>query len=719
MSDLDRLFYWRGISADYFNYRGEHVTVPLDNRIKLLEAMGVDVSSEEVIAKEAYRLDVEPWQHWLPELYLCSAIQDPHFEINCKQEDFGKPLHWTLVDGEGNTVQKGEFYPEKLVETGNYNFHKQRFSRRKVSLDSLEPNYYQLTVVSESEKLTCTLAAYPNEVYSAEWDDDNLKMWGFIVQLYTIVSERNWGFGDFSDLKVLIERASTYGVDVIGLNPLHALSADLKNYYSPYSPSDRRYTNPLYIDPEVVEDFNSQKLCAKDNTTIESFRQATSIDYVAIRDLKYHAYELMFDTFMDKHFHMGTERFLSFQHYVQSQPECLIDFAFHEAKNQSWSGARYILDGNFSQHDIAQDIFNLNGIFAKPRLALLFHCYLQWIAEVQFESCQKLATDLGMKIGLIRDLAVGADGGGAEVTSNLTLFCQKASVGAPPDPLAQTGQNWGLPPIAPSELRRSGFKHFIELLRHNMNHCGALRIDHAMSLMRLWWCPPHKTADAGAYVYYSFEDMLGLLKLESYLNKCLVIGEDLGVVPDEFRQALIEAKIFTNKIFYFEKVYGDAFKHPEDYDGHALAMLNNHDVPTLVSWWNGTDLTIRDELNILEEGVTIEQVRSNRQQEKQHLLNLLREKGLCPESWSESIPDRAADSELIEAILMLSARVNSKIFVLQLEDLLFMDAPVNVPGTFHEHANWQRKLTTPVQEIFNDDKTDRLLRNVNQVRKSL
>ncbi|VUD51065.1 4-alpha-glucanotransferase [Thalassocella blandensis] len=717
MSDLDRLFYWRGIAADYFNYRGEHVTVPLDNRIRLLEAMGVDVSSKDVIAKEAYRLDVEPWQHWLPPLYLTPA-KNPYFEINCKPEDFKRQLHWTLIDAEGNLVQSGDVDANTLEETGDYIFKQQRFSRRKLYINAIEPQYYQLTVVADDEKTVTQLAAFPDEVYQSNWSDNNEKVWGFIIQLYTLVSDRNWGIGDFSDLTSLIRNAVDVGVDVIGLNPLHALSTDLHNYYSPYSPSDRRYTNPLYIDPVLVEDYNEKLLTEEDRAKRQTLQASQSVDYVSVRNLKYKIYQKMFDSFVEQHFHAGTDRFLSFQHYVEAQPECLFDFAYHEARYQNWEGVRYSLSDDFSYHDIVQDIFNLNGTFTKARLALLFHCYLQWLADVQFESCQNLAQTLGMKVGLIRDLAVGADGGGAEVSSNLTLFCRKASIGAPPDPLAQTGQNWGLPPMAPSELRRSGFNHFIELLRHNMNHCGALRIDHAMSLMRLWWCPPHTTADAGAYVYYSFAEMLGLLKLESVLNNCLIIGEDLGVVPDEFRQELTKAKIFTNKIFYFEKVFGDAFKAPEHYDPHALAMLNNHDVPTLVSWWNGTDLIIRDKLNILEEGVDIHQVRNARQVEKRNLFNLLREKNLCPESWSEEDITRPADQALIEAILQLSSQVASKIFVLQLEDLLLMDAPVNVPGTFQEHANWQRKLTHSIADIFANEKIQQQLKNINKNRKA-
>lgn len=718
MSDLDRLFYWRGITADYLNYRGEHVGVPLANRLNLLKAMGVDVSTAEAIEKEAYRLDVEPWKHWFPKLTMAPAGPDTFFEIHLQPEDKEVELQWKITDDCGKPVRAGHFRYNQLEESGEYIHEGIKFSRRKVPIGHLEPNYYDLTVRSLRKLETTRLAVFPPTVHQEYWSSAGERIWGVIVQLYTLRSERNWGIGDFTDLRELVEKLAHQGADVVGLNPLHTLSPYLNEYFSPYSPSDRRYLNPLYIDPYWIVDYTEFAKGALDKSLLNECRSDKNVDYVKQRSLKYPVFQAMFDVFVDKELSHRSDRYGEFESFVNSHGSALLKFAFYEACHQDWPDARYVLRFNEKYEDVAGAIFDKkqpNG----ASLALLFHCYLQWLAHQQLEACQQTAKKYGMKVGLIRDLAVGADGGGAEVSSNLDLYCRKSAIGAPPDPFAQTGQNWGLPPVIPSELRNSGFKHFINLLRSNMASCGALRIDHAMSLMRLWWVPPAQTADHGAYVYYPFRELLGLLALESHLNKCLIIGEDLGVVPDEFREALGAAQIFTNKVFYFEKIHHGKFKRPEDYDAHALAMVNNHDVPTLVSWWNGSDLELRDSLNLLEEGVDYTTICAQRSREKENLLALLYESGLYPRSWQGRQVDAPADEDLVEAILLLTSRTASKIYVMQLEDLLMMEDPVNVPGTFQEHANWQRKLTSTLTMIFESKRIATLFSNINQQRKKI
>lgn len=724
MSDLDRLFYWRGIAADYKNFRGEHVQVPIEYRVNLLRSMGVDVSSPEKIAEEAFALDVEPWQHCFPRLVVSPSGPNAQFEINISPERFGERFQWSLEDRQHRSIADGSFAPDTIEETGEYLFEGRRFSRRRVCAGDLAPGYYVLKVSSPSCKEQTTLAVYPQQTASAEWIETNSKIWGVIVQLYTLKSDRSWGIGDFGDLAALLQKIAATGADVVGLNPLHVLSPDLETHFSPYSPSDRRYINPLYIDIASIADFSAIG-GQVDLSLVDEVRGATAVDYQKVRDLKYSVLQQMFASFLNTDLLSGSSRSQSFCNFVEKHKASLLDFAFYEACYQRWQGATFIIDSAGDSTEIAADIFPpgqaifpLGQAKQPAQLAVLFHCYLQWLADLQLENCQTTALSCGMKVGLIRDLAVGAEGGGAEVSANTDLFCRGSAIGAPPDPLAQTGQNWGLPPVIPSELRNTGFKHLIELFRSNMQHCGALRIDHAMSLMRLWWCPPGQTADHGAYIYYPFTEMLGLLTLESHLNNCLIIGEDLGVVPDEFRQAIGEAKVFSNKVFYFEKDAGNQFRAPQEYDVHSLAMVNNHDVPTLASWWNSTDLELRRRLDLLEQGVNYKDVCQARAEEKMQVLGMLQTQGLYPESWQGKTVDQAADRDLIDAILLLLSHASSTIFVMQLEDFLLMDEPVNVPGTFKEHANWQRKLSATIDEIFANERIMSLLNRIDAIRKN-
>ncbi len=715
MSDLERLFYWRGIASDYFNYRGEHVSVPEDNRLRLLEAMGISPSDPDVVQKDAFQLDVAPWLRWFPKLVVAEAGEQVSFDINLAPEDLSDTLDWRISNQEGLLVASGTVNATGLKETGDYLHRGKRFSRRQLCVGPLSANYYHLNVLSGRRSASTELAVCPVRAYQPAWLNKgaDARPWGVLVQLYTLRSTRNWGMGDFTDLRELIEIAAEKGADMIGLNPLHALSTDLRTHFSPYSPSDRRYINPLYIDPVWIPEYTAHVKLSVDKTLRESLRKADTVDYDKMRALKYPVFQRMFTMFIEREWAVDSSRFQALRDFIVTEGDALVKFARYEAIRQSWPYAVFRLDAEQGKNADANNVFELEGSISQ---AIVFHCYLQWLAQKQLAECQHAAKKSGMKLGLIRDLAVGANGDGAEVQNTGGLFCRKAAIGAPPDPLAQTGQNWGLPPAIPSEMRKSGFKHFIALLRTNMRHCGALRIDHAMSLMRLWWCPPGTTADQGAYVYYPFPELQRLLALESQLNECLVVGEDLGVVPNEFREAMAYRGVFSNKLFYFERGDGERFKAPAEYDPVSLAMAANHDVPTLASWWARTDLALRHTLNLLEEGVSYEDMCAQRARDKENLMTALYDAKLYPASWHGRSLDEPADAALIEAILVLAARSASKLFVLQLEDLLMMDTPVNVPGTFDEHANWQRKLSVTTQAIFSDQGVEKIVQKIQHER---
>lgn len=714
MSDLDRLLHECGISADYSNYQGEYVQIPLENRICLLKAMGVNTSDEACIQEELRHFDTELWEHWLTKIIVETVSDNVFVEINFKPEDKNKTFKWTLFDSARQLSNTGSFEYDELEEVGEYYDGDVRYSRRKLFLGGYSFGYYQLLLESDNKSEETILALCPSTVYGLE---TNEKIWGVIIQLYTLRSERNWGIGDFVDLQYLIKELADSGADTVGLNPLHALSHNLDMHFSPYNPSDRRFLNPLYIAPDYVVDFDGISNVSLDSL-LEKLRSEQYVDYEKIRNCKYTYFQKMFDVFVKNEINCFTQRAEDFFSYIKDRGESLLKFSYFEATHQIWENAQFIFDASITFDTIPKKLPNKKvQEIDQLQLTLWFYCYLQWLAEIQLTECQQVSKACGMSVGLVRDLAVGADGGGSEVESKDDLFCRLSSIGAPPDPLAQTGQNWGMPPIIPSKLRESGYEHFIDLLRANMTHCGALRIDHAMSLMRLWWCPPGETADHGVYVYYPFRELLGLLNLESHLNQCLVIGEDLGVVPNEFREKITHAKLITNKVFYFEKDHGNNFKAPQHYEENALAMINNHDVPTLLSWWNGTDLLLRNDLNLLEQGVAYESVCEQRHQDKEKLMSVLFNNDSYPESWHGKSIENPADRELIEAILVFFSRVKSKIVVMQLEDFLMMDKPVNVPGTFHEHKNWQRKLSSNIEGIFSDGAIKKLLEKINQQRK--
>jgi (1->4)-alpha-D-glucan 1-alpha-D-glucosylmutase len=308
-----------------------------------------------------------------------------------------------------------------------------------------------------------------------------------------------------------------------------------------------------------------------------------------------------------------------------------------------------------------------------------------------------------MRVGMYHDLAVGVDADGFETWARPELYALDARIGAPPDAFCPNGQDWGLPPIIPREMRRDGYQSFIDVLRANMRFGGALRIDHVMGLMRLFWVPAGGRPADGAYVRYPFSDLLAILALESQRNQCLIIGEDLGTVPDEVRDALRPADVLSYRVFYFEKDSHGEFRPPEEYPAQALVTVSTHDLPTLVGFWRERDIAVRDEHGLFPSPDARDAQRIERARDRERLLRALSRAELSSsnvELTPTSRPELTFDSIL--AVHALLARTPSRLFLFQFEDVLGESDQANLPGTTVEYPNWRRKLATNLEDLAHD-----------------
>ena len=377
------------------------------------------------------------------------------------------------------------------------------------------------------------------------------RLWGFMVQLYGLRSERNWGIGDFSDLRNLADIAAELGAGVIGVNPLHATQG------SPYSPSSRHALNVLYIDVEAVPGFESSDQLRK---RLRALRESELVDYEGVRRVKLEALEAIFKKTKPK---------------VQVTGSYPVFDALREKFGGGWqSWSKQYQDPRSSA---------VKSFAKKNASRVAFHAWLQRVARRQLEEVQRHTQDLGMPLGLYVDLALGADRGGAEVWAEQDAFAVDASCGAPPDEFNPRGQDWGLPPYSPRALRAKAYRPFIDLLRANMPVGGALRMDHVMALSRLWWIPQGAKPERGGYVNYPLRELLAVLAAESRRARCLVVGEDLGTVPAELRTALNEAGVLSYRPLLFEKNAQGEFCPPQAYPREALVCVSTHDLPT----WRG------------------------------------------------------------------------------------------------------------------------------------
>ncbi|MGQ0652853.1 MAG: malto-oligosyltrehalose synthase [Betaproteobacteria bacterium] len=502
------------------------------------------------------------------------------------------------------------------------------------------------------------------------------RVWGFMLQLYGIRSERNWGIGDFTDLRRLIERSASLGASVVGVNPLHATLG------SPYSPNSRHALNPLYIDVEAVPGFDKSMVSPALRRRIRALREAALVDYEGVAAAKLQVLEQLFvrtktqtgealkkspprrrgSSFSLNN--MGSRfRGNDYSPLSRGVPS---RFAVYEALREKfgygWQGwPREYRDPGSAE---------VKRFAARNANRVAFHDFLQAVAREQLDLAQQRAHELGMPAGLYVDLALGADRRGAEVWSNQRGFALDVSCGAPPDEFNPIGQDWGLPPYSPRALRDAGYKPFAQLLAANMPEGGALRMDHVMALSRLWWVPKGAKADEGGYVSYDFEPMLAILAAQSRRKRCAVIGEDLGTVPPELRAALSAAHVLSYRPLIFERAFP-----PE-----ALVCVSTHDLPTWRGFWASQDLKLRRSLGLTRDPGREQAARDAELEKLRHL-------GL--------------DDNPLSAHAFI-ARTPSMIALLQPEDVFDLVEQANLPGTTGEHPNWRRKLPLTLERWKGD-----------------
>ena len=700
---IDRLARLRGIGDAYHDYRGDLRYFTLKTKTDILRAMGCAVDDPVALAAELVNLEVSQWRQLLP---LIATARGPRIglDLNIPAREFGSSLVWT-VNLEDGGRRDGVLSTADCPELWRGEIEGSWITRRRLELTvDLPPGYHELEVKLAGVVSRCPLVLSPSECFEPPAIVQGRRLWGVAVQLYTVRSRSNWGIGDFGDLKRLIRWLAPRGAGFIGLNPLHALAPADPARASPYSASSRHFLNILYIAvpavPELADCDAARALIESAGfaARLEALRATPLVDYRAVADAKFEVLEVLFRDFCDRHLALDTERARDFRAFVASGGLLLQAHAIFDALDQHFRATLGTPSGWLSWPEEYRDV---NGAAARhfaatQPLQVQFYLYLQWLAHDQLTTAQALARDLGMPIGLYGDYAVGANPGGSETWMDRTSYRMGAEIGAPPDPLALKGQGWGIPPLDPVVMQTEHLQGFMHLIRNNMHYYGALRLDHVMSLFRLWWVAAGDSPNEGAYVHYPLHQLLTVLALESERSACLVVGEDLGVVPDEMRRAMPEFGLYHYKVLLFEKMAG-RFRRPEEFVRRGLGTVTTHDMPTLRSYWEGRDIELRRNLNLYPSLEIQDEVTRERDHDRVALLAALAEQGLQPSS--PAWPGGEFTAELANALHVYLARSPTTLVALQIEDLLGMIDPVNVPGTDSEYPNWQRKLTADVEDM--------------------
>jgi 4-alpha-glucanotransferase len=508
----------------------------------------------------------------------------------------------------------------------------------------------------------------PPKAFGGDFD----RSWLLAVQLYGVRSSRNWGMGDFTDLAGLIELAAGLGAGGVGLNPLHALFDDRPADCSPYSPNSRLFLNALYIDVEKLPEFSRNVFA--DSDAMARLRESNIVDYVAVAELKWRALRLAFATFKA---HPKAKRQAAFAKFRAERGGLLSRFACFETLRHKFKAPWWEWPEEWQHPDDSQ----CAKLRAGPDAAEIeFIEFVQWAADQQLQSCRDLATRLGMKVGLYLDVAVGVQSDGFDAWNEQEAISRHLAVGAPPDPLNTAGQNWGLAGFNAAGLEAQSFGPFRDMLAASMRHAGAIRLDHVLGLKRLYLVPHGFAAHNGVYVQMPFEALLAVTAQESVVHRCVVIGEDLGTVPEGFREQMADWGIWSYLVMMFERDDRGSFRGVDHYAPNALVTFNTHDLSTYAGWRCFSDLALKRSLGI-DPGESDDA--------RWHALAML----------TDILRHHAIDGHDLYAVVKFLAQTRSRLLAISLEDLLGVIDQPNIPGTVDEHPNWRRRLPLAIDEM--------------------
>ncbi len=705
---LDRAARLWGIEPEYTDTWGaRHVTAPEIERA-ILAALGVPASTAEELDHAVEERLCREWDRMLPPVFVAgesewadgiplsmpAALARETAAVTIRWEDGSSDRHRvalaTLADS-GHAILCGRDYVRKLMALPS----------------GARLGYHDLEISIGERRASTRLILCPDRTYTPSLLRSGRSTAGLAIALYGLRSERNWGCGDFTDLENLLEWAAAgAGASFIGLNPLHAIPNRQPFNISPYLPSSTFYKNPIYLDLERIPDFRNSRRArrwlerAEVQSEIAALRRAEYVEYERVWALKRCGLKLAFLAFL-RELREGTPRVREFREYMEREGDlldryatwCALDDWIHRLHPDVWNWP------DWPEEFREPDALATRSFAEKYWRLVMFYKYAQWQTDLQLGQAQQTARARGLAIGLFHDLALATDRYGADLWAHRPLYVNGCRVGAPPDNFSPKGQDWSFPPPHSEMHRETGYRLFTESIRKNCRHGGALRLDHVMRFFRLYWIPEGMDPGHGAYVLDQYEDLLHILALESVRHKVIVVGEDLGTVTPEIRQALDRFGLYGYKVPYFEKDSRGEFKPPDQYAVQAVVSSSTHDLPTLAGFWIGRDIEERRRCGLLDERGSGEQF-AEREREKQKLLNALFTQRLLPD-W---FPRRAADipeltGELHNAITGWLARAPSRLLAMSEEDLLKETEQQNLPATTSEHPNWRRKLRFTVEEL--------------------
>lgn len=692
MQNLQTLAEKAGISSSYIDKTGQIHYTSDEVRKFFLKNMGYKADNQEEIAKS---LQILEKQLPVPEVLSFYENETPEFHLNGTECYFLKLFN-----------EKKQCVWQTKADGG-----------QKIIIPDLKIGYYTLLTKNENFEQESLLIYAPQKCWQPQFLQNHEHIFGTAVMLYALHSQNSMGIGDFSDLAEIVRLTAQNGGDIVGVNPLGIMSPFTQNEerfasgkqsdVSPYRTLSRLFVNYIYLDLRAEEDYKNSPLVQafvslpETAAEIKRLNESPKVEYAAVLLLKKQILEMMFAYFQNNATAERRHEFDTYRHEKGIELENLAVFETLLEKlepvdywrfwNQAYSSPQAVETTDFKEQNSDK---------------IEFYQYCHWLADRQVKKVQQLAVSLNMKIGLYTDMPIGAASNGVEVWENQRAYVLDAGIGAPADPMRPRGQSWGFTPYHPQQLLKQHYAPFIKLVQENMQYSGALRIDHAMGLRRLFWgfFSADNPVVQGAYIYYNIKDLVAILTLESTRRRCLVIGEDLGTVPEGFREYMAEHGLLSYKVFCRQKEKDGSFITPEKYMYLSLAQPSTHDQATACGFWQNEDIEVFNRCGLY---VNQEQYKDNlvgRFKDRKNMVAAFEQQHLLSPAEQQEMTQtvdsgQTAPGEIELKINEYCARTNSALFLVRLNDIYRQKVLDNAPGTVQEYPNWRIKMSLSVEDI--------------------
>lgn len=699
-----------GISTSYIDQLGTYVEIRDEVLVTVLQALGVDASTDEAITTALE--DRRKYEHEL--LAPPTIVKFLGTPKSVQLHVFGTDPRVTLIleDGSEFTGEFGELAFQ--AESDDVNVYTLSLN------DDIPAGYHTLTFTDRKRTISCALLCAPARIPVPQAVQDQQR-WGWMAQMYSVRSAGSWGVGDYGDLRMLAsDAAAKSDADFMLINPIHASAPITPLEPSPYLPESRRFLNVTYIRPQDIPEF--EELGERDLATVRDLHDRVAvnntnpdpIDINAAWDAKRTALEIIFRQ------KRSAEREAAFAEFRRAAGDDLRAFALWCVAFEVWGapweeGVDWFSTTNRDSPEIAQLEQDHADLYE-------FACWLQWIAAEQVSAAQQAAKDSGMALGLMQDMAVGVHTYGSDVWWSPERFAVgTVTVGCPPDFYNQQGQDWGQPPFDPNYMESTGYTVYRDMVHNMFAHAGAIRIDHVLGLFRLWWIPAGEGPRGGAYVRYNYEAMLAVLTLEASRVNGMVIGEDLGTVPKYVSKVLAGHGVLGTVVEWFARVddsptAGDPYAMPSTYRKYALASVTTHDLPPTAGYLQYEHVKLREQLHLLSEPV--DAFMSSAQAEQRAMLDLLVEGGWLNAEAAQDVPGHI--EEIVEAMHAMLKDAPSLLLQAALVDGVGETRTQNQPGTSDQYPNWRIPLcdehgkVVPTDEVFDSPRVMALSKIMNR-----